>query len=293
MRKLINLINRKVSSLLGTSKINSIERNMNRIEQLIEGIQLDEYLKNNLFTNEKYAKSKRITHFHKSVYTQNGEDGIIEEIFNRIGVKTKIFVEFGAHGIKNNSTYLLLKGWSGSWIIGSEHGYEFISKNFKNFIEEKNLSIIKRWITKDSIESIFEEMSIPIEIDLLSIDLDGNDYWVWEKITKHNPRVVCIEYNATFPSNISLAMDYNETHTWKQDSYFGSSLLALQNLGDKKGYKLVGCDFSGCNAFFVKDDLSLDLFESPFTAENHYEPPRYFIRRNSGHPIGIGKFISL
>ncbi|PTB96657.1 hypothetical protein C9994_06370 [Marivirga lumbricoides] len=290
MRKLINLINRKVASFLGTSKINLIEEKVTRIEELFQNIHITEYLNKNLFHNKKYTDSKRITHYHNSVFTQNGEDGIIEEIFERVGVKNKTFIEFGAHGIKNNSTYLLLKGWSGFWIIGSEKGFSFINKKFKVYIETSSLILAKKWITKYNIESIFKELSVPKEVDFLSIDIDGNDYWVWENIINYNPRVVSIEYNATFPPNISLAMKYNEDHKWQQDSYFGASLLALQKLGEKKGYKLIGCDFAGCNAFFVRKDLSLELFESPFTAENHYEPARYFIRRNPGHPIGIGEY---
>ncbi|WP_340153596.1 hypothetical protein [uncultured Marivirga sp.] len=293
MRKLINFINRKISSLLGTYKINTIEEKITRIEELIEDIQIDEYLKRNLFENKRYSDSKRISHYHKCVYTQNGEDGIIEEIFRRIGVENKTFVEFGAHGVKNNSTYLLLKGWTGHWIIGTDQGFAVINKNFKEFIESKALTLAKRWITRDNIESIFQEAAVPKELDFLSIDIDGNDFWVWESISSYNPRVICIEYNATFPANVSLAMKYNENHSWKQNSYFGASLLALEKLGQKKGYKLVGCDFAGCNAFFIREDLSIELFEAPFTAENHYEPPRYFIRRNSGHPIGVGEFITV
>ncbi|MFT4848231.1 MAG: hypothetical protein ACJAT1_000068 [Marivirga sp.] len=290
MRKLINYFNRKVASFLGTYKINLIEEKLSRIEELFINIHIDEYLNKNLFKNKKYVNSKRVTHFHKSVFTQNGEDGIIEEIFNRIGTKHKTFVEFGAHGIKNNASYLLLKGWKGKWIIGSDRGYAFIKKNFSHHINKDYLGLIKKWITKDNIESIFDELNVAEELDFLSIDIDGNDYWVWESIKKYSPRAVCIEYNATFPSNISIAINYNEKHTWKQNSYFGASLLALEKLGKKKGYSLIGCDFAGCNAFFVRDDLDLDLFEFPFTAKNHYEPPRYYLRRNSGHPIAVGEY---
>ena len=234
--------------------------------------------------------SKRITHFHKSVFTQNGEDGIIEEIFNRIGTSNKFFVEFGVHGVKNNSTFLLLKDWKGAWLGGSQRAQVNIESNFAQQVRCGQLEFKTSWITKDNIEDLFDELHVPKEFDYLSIDLDGNDYWVWESIQRYRPRVVSIEYNATFPASTSWVMSYNPNHSWDQSSYFGASLKALELLAKKKAYTLVGCDFTGCNAFFVRDDQDLDLFQDPFTAEFHYEPPRYFLKRPSGHQQGFGPF---
>ncbi|MBR9998748.1 MAG: hypothetical protein KFF73_07245 [Cyclobacteriaceae bacterium] len=247
-------------------------------------------MEENLFQNSFYKDTKRITHFHRSVYTQNGEDGIIDEIFKRIGITNPYFVEFGVHGIKNNSTFLLLKGWSGLWIGESEAGKKNIYKKFKRSLQDKNLTYHQERITKDNIESIFDLNAVPDKFDFLSIDLDGNDYWIWQAISRYSPRLVSIEYNSTFPPDISCVMSYNAEHNWDQTSYFGSSLKALEILGRKKGYELIGCDFTGCNAFFIRNDQNLALFESPFTAENHYEPPRYFLRKPCGHTQGMGDF---
>ena len=243
-----------------------------------------------LFNNNSYTASKKVTHFHRSIYTQNGEDGIIQEIFKRIGVTNKYFVEFGVHGTKNNSTYLLLKGWKGLWIGESDLGEVSIRKNFKPQISGQQLIFYKKRITKENIELIFNTNEVPPEFDFLSIDLDGNDYWIWEAISNYSPRLVCIEYNSTFPPDITCVMTYNPDHVWNQTSYFGASLKALEVLGGKKGYHLIGCDFAGCNAFFVREDQDLERFEQPFTAENHYEPPRYFLRKRSGHTQGFGEF---
>ncbi len=130
MRKLINALNRKVASFLGTTKIPKISDDIGRIKGILEYPIIINFLDNYLFNNVKYNSTKRITHYHKSVFTQNGEDGIIEEIFNRIGTTNKFFVEFGVHGVKNNSTLLLVKGWKGLWIGGDKLAKKYISDNF-------------------------------------------------------------------------------------------------------------------------------------------------------------------
>ena len=108
------------------------------------------------------------------------------------------------------------------------------------------------------------------EVDLLSIDIDMNDYWVWEGLEVIRPRVVVIEYNALIRPPIAKVVPYNPTISWSGGSYFGASLCALQSLGERKGYCLVGCNLTGVNAFFVRRDLVQDRFMEPFTAETHY-----------------------
>lgn len=292
MRKVINYINRKTSAVLGTSPLKEISQELQRIRSVTENIQIGRFLNDQLFEHPRYKNSNRVTHFHRSVYTQNGEDGIIGEIFNRLGTTNTFFVEFGVHGVKNNSTYLLVEGWSGLWIGGDATGAMTIKKNFRQSLKEGKLLFTSQWITRENIESILEQYSVPQAPDFLSIDLDGNDFWIWKAIQKFSPRVVCIEYNATFPPGTSWVMEYNPGHQWDETSYFGASLTALENLGREKGYVLVGCDFTGCNAFFVRQDQNLERFASPFTAENHYEPPRYFLSNFSGHQPGFGPFLT-
>jgi len=290
MGKFLNFVSRKVQSMLGTSHIKYLRDDVASMRRIVENTLVDDYLKRNLFENEAYLKSRKITHFHKSVFTQNGEDGIIEEIFDRIGVTNQYFVEFGVHGVKNNSTYLLVKNWRGLWIGGREETRKNIERKFGHSISTGNLMYAVRWITRENIEQIFQEHNVPQHFDFLSIDIDGNDYWIWQAIENYSPRVVCIEYNATYPADVSWVMAYNAEHTWDGSSYFGAYLRALEELGRRKGYALVGCDFTGCNAFFVRATENLEAFESPFTAAHHYEPPRYFLSRSSGHRQGFGPF---
>ena len=121
-RRFTNYIVRKISGFLGTNHLASISPALQRIKEINENVAIERYLGDNLLNNPKYVSSKRITHFHQSVFSQNGEDGIIEEIFRRIDVTDKTFVEFGVHGLKNNSTFLLVKGWRGLWIGAAKPG---------------------------------------------------------------------------------------------------------------------------------------------------------------------------
>jgi len=217
------------------------------------------------------------------VYSQNDEDGIITEIFNRIGTKNKVFVEFGVqNGLECNSHYLLHKGWSGLWIEGSNDCCKMINKLFSVPIKNERLKVINAFIDKDNINTIISGF-IDSTIDLLSIDIDGNDYWVWETISCIQPRVVVIEFNAKFPPDYEWVMKYNKDHIWEKDDNHGASLKSFELLGKKLGYQLVGTNFTGINAFFVRQEIAQNLFAIPATAENLYNPTRWDVRYISGH----------
>jgi hypothetical protein len=272
--------------------LKSLNSSSSKYQDRITELQIDNYLIENLHKNPKYDNHKKLNRYEFKVFSQAGEDGIISEIFNRIGTTNKFFVEFGVgNGLENNSAYLLVKGWQGYWIEGSERFCKSIRQSFKDLIANQQLTLKNTFITAANIEDLFREGNVPTELDLLSIDIDGNDYWVWQAITNYRPRVVILEYNAIYPPESSWVMQYNPSHQWKYNSHMGSSLKALEKLGHQKGYKLIGCSFSGVNAFFVREDLLADHFCSPFSAENHYEPARYFLcSQKAGHPRAFGKF---
>lgn len=119
---------------------------------------------------------------------------------------------------------------------------------------------------------------------MLSIDVDGNDFYIWEEIKVVNPRVVIIEYNAKFPPDLEWKQAYNPTHIWRGSDWHGASLKALENLGRKKGYSLVGTNIRGCNAFFVRNDLVKELFLNPATSEMLYNPLRVGLQFVANHP---------
>ncbi len=239
-----------------------------------------------LRNKQKYQNSKHlIPHGHK-IFSQSDEDGIIREIFNRIGVTNKLFVEFGVgNGLENNTLALLFDNWRGLWIETCETAFSQIQNHFQKMSESGVLKIVNAYITRDNIDNLISSTISENEIDLLSIDVDGNDYHIYNAIHSVNPRVVVIEYNAKFAPPISFCMDYSEQHRWSGDDCFGASLKFLECKLNKKGYQLVGCSIAGTNAFFVRSDLVDDNFLEPYSAEHFYEPARYHLTQiASGHP---------
>jgi len=197
--------------------------------------------------------------FERRVYSQNGEDGIIEEIFNRIGTGPRFAVEFGVgDGTQCLTRYLLEDGW------------DVLRMDSRN----GNPPPIKHeHITADNINQLLAKYEVPHDLDLLCIDIDGNDFWVWKALhDTYTPRLVVVEYNANVPPNQARSVDYDPDLVWDGTTYFGASLLALYWLAASKGYHLVHCDNSGVNAFFIRADLN----EFPaLTATSAYREPGY------------------
>ena len=133
---------------------------------------------------------------------------------------------------------------------------------------------------------------MPEEFDLLSLDIDGNDYHVLENISPLNARLVVVEYNSKLPPPVKWVMAYNPGHQKTNTDYFGASLQSFEQLFFKKGYLLVGCNIAGVNAFFVRKDLVAQHFHADFSAENHYEPQRYWLLSgfSSGFPPDFGPY---
>ena len=206
-----------------------------------------------------------INKFGIKIYSQNDEDGIILYILKHIGVKTKKFVEVGVeNGIECNTTNLLKNfDWSGVQIEGNKKLYNDAKIQLKKVLEKKikNLKLLNIFVTKKNINQILKKYSGK-EIDLLSIDIDGNDFWIWKAINCIKPRLVIIEYNSFFGPNISATIKYNSKFSWdhyNNKPYYGASLKALEKLGKQKKYSLVGVDKNGVNAFFIRNDLAKNI----------------------------------
>ncbi|HEY2413215.1 MAG TPA: hypothetical protein VGI40_13275 [Pirellulaceae bacterium] len=198
-------------------------------------------------------------------YSQNGEDGVIAAIFKAIGATNRYFVEFGCEqATMCNTAYLLDQGWQG--LLMDDAG---VSGNPQAVVH-------KEFITAENINGLFAKYGVPQTFDLLSIDIDGNDYWVWKAI-EYQPRVVVIEYNAHVPPDERRTILYDPHFVWNGTDYFGASLLALKELGEQKGYTLVYCERTGTNAFFVATGALPPSF-SPKPVETIYRPPNYINR---------------
>ena len=254
------------------------------LDQLCQ-LELDRTI-DRLLSAPRYQDPKKLNRHEHKVFSQTGEDGIIAEIFCRIGVTNRVFAECApGDGTENNTRYLLTQGWTGLWVEADPKHAQAIFRSFTKPIKGGKLHFQRERVTAQNIETLLERASLPADFDLLSIDLDRNDYWVWQSVQRYRPRVVAIEYNAIFPPGCEWVVDYDPQESWDGSSNCGASLTALELLGAKKGYKLAACSLSGVNAFFVREDLVGDLFCGPFTAQNHYEPPRYYLTaRKGGHP---------
>lgn len=212
--------------------------------------------------------------FERRIYSQNGEDGIIEEILRRIGTASRAFVEFGCGNGKQCNCALLAreKNWSGLFIEADQANFEGLRLNYAS---HPNVRLLSAKVTAGNVEELFSNAAVPPEFDVLSIDIDGNDYWVWKAITGWRPRVVIIEMNGQKRPPQRWVMPENNDHVWSGTDYYGASLAALRDLGREKGYLLVGCDSRGVNAFFVRSDLAKsDAFLDPELCY-HYSPPNY------------------
>lgn len=230
----------------------------------------------------RYSDPLRLPRYFGQVSSQNGEDGMIHEIFRRIGSHGKVFVEVGVgDGRENNTAFLLAQGWTGFWIDGDSAFEKTIAA--RPDLNTGCLRSAVRFVSRESIAPLFAELGVPAEFDLMSLDVDQNTYYLWEGLASYRPRVVVVEYNAAVPPDVEWRVRYDPSRLWDGSQNFGASLKAFESLGTRLGYSLVGCDFLGANAFFVRSDLVANLFASPFTAENHYEPPRYTLLHRRSH----------
>lgn len=234
-----------------------------------------------LMREPRYADPSRLLRFGGQVCSQNGEDGMIQEIFRRIGVTTRVFAEVGVEdGVETNTTFLLSLGWSGFWFDGADAFIKTLASRPE--IRDRVRHAVAH-LTRENVGSVFATAGVPKEFDLLSLDIDQNTFYIWEALADYRPRAVVVEYNATIPPGIDWKVRYRPDGMWDGSANFGASLKAYEQLGRALGYVLVGCDLHGINAFFVREDLAGDKFCEPFTAENHYEPPRYHLIQRRGH----------
>lgn len=210
----------------------------------------------------------------KRHFSQNGEDGILFTLFDQIGATNKYYVEFGVQDGRERCTRALqeMRGWSGLLMDGS--------------FENASINLHKQYIRAEDIRSVFYKHKVPSEPDLVVIDIDSNDYWIWwalcatgqeepksispeplpvpleAHLSPFRPRVICIEYNANWapPDDRFVMYMKNKTVGFSYSQYFGASFSAFVRLGRVLGYTLVYCDSQGVNLFFVRSDLLQDEY---------------------------------
>ena len=191
-----------------------------------------------------------------SLNSMQGEDGHILHIFNEIGVTNRSFVEIGIqNGMECNTANLTFNfGWGGVLIEGSP---EDAAAAKRNYVCYPNVTVKQSFVTKENVASLLKETGANTQADLFSLDIDGNDYWIWEALKDFSPRLVVVEYNAAFGAERAVTIPYKADFCCGQNFprlYCGASLAALTKLAASKSYALVGCADLGPNAFFVRKD---------------------------------------
>jgi glycosyltransferase involved in cell wall biosynthesis len=233
------------------------------------------------------ADTGSLAPYELRVFSQNGEDGVLAEILARVGVGERFFVEFGVEsGREGNCVYFAdIAGWRGLFMDCDDDFFAGLERKYRG--AEERIRTVKAMITPENVQELFTASEVPAELDVLSIDVDGADYWIWEAIETYRPRVVVIEYNSALNPHRRLVQPAGLEGGWDGTSYYGASLGALCSLGERKGYCLVHTELSGVNAFFVREDLAEGRFpaakEVPITGA-----PNYF-QRGEGHPPDIAR----
>jgi hypothetical protein len=218
--------------------------------------------------SEQMMKKENIQNFSEvefKVFSQFGDDGIIQHLINKLDIQEKIFVEFGVETYEESNTKFLLlnNNWSGLVMDNSAEHIAFIKK--QEYFWRYNLKVARAFITQDNINDLLSENKMRGNIGLLSIDIDGNDYWVWKNIGIVNPVIVIAEYNSVFGGDRAITIPYDEDFIRSKAHfshlYWGASLKALCFLAGEKGYVFVGSNSAGNNAYFIRKDRIMDIKE--------------------------------
>jgi hypothetical protein len=194
------------------------------------------------------------------VFSQWGDDGIIQYLIDRVPIGDRSFIEFGVEDYSESNTRFLLQNnrWRGLILDGGTAHIDFTTRRglrWRHALDVKSL-----FVTRDNINQALEESGRTGDIGLLSIDVDGNDYWIWEAIHAVVPRIVVVEYNSSFGPDLAVSVPYQADFRRFQKHYsglyWGASLAALCQLGARKRYRFVGCNSAGNNAYFVLDQVA-------------------------------------
>ncbi len=233
------------------------------------------------------ADSGPLSAYEMCCFSQHGEDGVVAEILARIGAGSEFFVEFGVEsGREGNCVFLAdVMGWEGLFI---EPEADFHAALERKYAARPAVRTHRAAVSPHNVQELFTRCGVPVEPTVLSIDVDGADYWIWERITDFRPRLTIIEYNASLPAGRRLVQPRDHVGGWQGTDFFGASLDALAELGRRLGYRLVHTDLSAANAFFVRSDLAAGLFPAERDTPRRTEP-NYFLRGHRHPPDVTGR----
>ena len=206
---------------------------------------------------EKKNHINSLSEVEFQVYSQFGEDGIIQWIIRHTDIHNKIFIEFGVEDYFESNTRFLLNNdnWTGFVIDGDAENIRHCVNSSRYW--RYDLTAISEFITKDNINGLLQKSGFPEEVGILSVDIDGNDYWVLNSINVIKPQILICEYNGIFGTDERVSIPYKEdfqrTKAHYSNLYWGMSLGAARYYAENKGYIYLGSNSAGNNAFFVKE----------------------------------------
>jgi hypothetical protein len=274
----INLFKARIRKIDELARaVDDIQKSLGRIEAQLLGIPRPD--------------GQPLHKYEYKVYSQWGEDGIIQHLIGKIEIRNKVFVEFGVQDYRESNTRFLLQNdnWSGLVIDASAEDIAKIRND--SLYYRHDLRAECAFISRDNINDLIRKHGISGDIGLLSIDIDGNDYWIWKAIDVVSPRIVICEYDSLLGSIRAVTTPYDKDFVRATAHYSflygGASIVALDDLGRSKGYSLVGSNSAGNNLFFVRNDLVGGL--SVLTPAQAYVRARF---RNSKDNDGNLTFLS-
>ena len=251
LTKILNILNplrvqvKKQSKDIDQLKLNSgkilSELNIARTDQILSDIQKAEF----------------------KIFSQWGDDGIINFLCNYLDISSKTFIEFGVEDYTEcNTRFLLINdNWRGLIMDGSKSNMDKVRQ--EDMYWRYNLTAVDIFVTKENINGLLSQNNFTGETGLLHVDIDGNDYWIWKEINVINPVIVIIEYNSVFgatnPWTIPYDPSFYRTNAHYSNLYYGTSLLSACDLAAEKGYSFIGCNSNGNNAYFVRNDKLKNL----------------------------------
>jgi hypothetical protein len=250
-----------------------------QVPELLRQVEINNQLVGRLLANQVKALGPRreLREAEFKVYSQWGDDGIIQYLVHNVPLPSDSFVEFGVESYAEANTRFLLvnDNWRGLIMDGSREWMERVRQGELSWRHE--LTAIDAFITKDNVNELIGGAGFGGEIGILSIDIDGNDYWIWETLTVTDPAIVIVEYNSVFGRkravSVPYAADFRRDAAHASHLFWGCSLRALCLLAERKGYVFVGCNTNGNNAYFVKRALATNLVAR--TPEEGYVASRF------------------
>ena len=238
-------------------------------------------------------KIKKISDSEFKVFSQWGEDGIIDYLIENLNIENTTFIEFGVEDYEESNTKFLLlnRNWKG-FVIDSSLDYINKIKNSQLYWKY-SITAFQAFITKENINQLMQLSGFKKQVGILSIDIDGNDYWIWNEINVIEPSIVIVEYNSRLGNEKSYVVPYDSNFERKAAHYsmiyYGASLKALLKLATQKGYAFVCCNKAGNNAFFVKKELLNNKVREADINDGYVENNFRESRDNSGNLIYLNK----